>query len=278
MAKTAKAAVAGNKAGAGGTSGPVAKAGAGVKVTAADKPGRNGKPAGRRKSGASPDNTRDKILDAAEALFGERTFDTVSLRDITQRAAVTLALASYHFGTKDRLFADIVARRASLLSELRRERLAAAEAGGALTTESILDAFMRPMFEKMTEGSQGWQAYLLILAQLGQSNRWLDLLHDNFDPTAELFLEKLAATLPDVPRPLLMRGFSLSLVAMLQTLSRNRRLDALSGGKVSADDLGEAFDVLLRFAVCGLQGLADLPAPRAKSRPAAKAAPRVRKV
>lgn len=218
------------------------------------------------KTNGTPDTTRDKILDAAEALFGERTFDTVSLRDITQRADVTLALASYHFGTKDRLFADIVARRASILSDLRRERLAELEAKGGLTTEAILDSFMRPMFEKMTEGSRGWPSYLLILAQLGQSNRWLDLLHDNFDPTAEVFLEKLASTLPDVPRPLLMRGFSMALVAMLQTLSRNRRLDALSGGKVSADDLTEAYEVLLKFSVRGIEGLAELRKPKAKAR------------
>jgi AcrR family transcriptional regulator len=212
----------------------------------------------------SPDNTRDKIIDAAEQLFGERTFDTVSLRDITQRANVTLALASYHFGTKDRLFADIVARRALVLGDLRRERLAALEDSGNATTEGIIDAFFRPLFEKMTEGSEGWPAYLLILAQLGQTNRWLDLLHRNFDETAELFFEKLSATLPHVPRPLLMRGFSLALVAMLQTLSKNRRIDALSGGKASADDLSEAYEVLLKFSVSGLQSLGDLAEPNDK--------------
>ncbi|NTI78512.1 TetR/AcrR family transcriptional regulator [Rhizobium rhizogenes] len=231
----------------------------------------NGTPAKRRrKTSASQDNTRDKILDAAEELFGERTFDTVSLREITQHANVTLALASYHFGTKDRLFADIVARRADVLGQMRRRRLTELDRSSKMTTESILDAFMRPLFEKLTEGGKGWPAYLKILAQLGQTNRWLDLLHDNFDPTAELFLDKLARTLPEVSRPMLMRGFSLSLVAMLQTLSKNRRVDALSGGKVSADDLGEAYDVLMKFSVCGLEGLAGL-----KKR---KSQPRIRKV
>lgn len=229
----------------------------------AEAPSRQGRR--KKRSGSSPDNTRDKILDAAEALFGERTFDTVSLRDITQRAGVTLALASYHFGTKDGLFADIVARRAMVLGEMRRERLAQLESRGELTTEGIIDAFFQPLFEKMTEGGEGWPSYLLILAQLGQSNRWLDLLHENFDPTAELFLEKLATTLPYVERSVLMRGFSLSLVAMLQTLSKNRRLDALSGGSVSADNLGEAYDVLLRFSVNGLEGLSSIKP--AKERP-----------
>ena len=199
--------------------------------------------------------TRRKILDAAEALFGERTYDTVSLRDIAKRAKVTLHLASYHFGSKERLYGTVVARRAAVLAELRQERLAELAAHGTLSPEEILEAFMRPLFEKMVSGSRGWRSYLLILTQLGHGNRWLEILHVNFDPTAELFLKKLAEALPDIPRTTLMRGFALALVAMLQTLSRNRRLDALSGGKVSADDLEEAYRVLLQFSVAGLQGL-----------------------
>jgi AcrR family transcriptional regulator len=203
----------------------------------------------------SSDTTRDKILDAAETLFGERTFDTVSLRDITQKADVTLALASYHFGTKERLFAEVVGRRADILNQMRRQRLAAIEADGKLDTRHIIDAFMHPLFEQMASGSAGWESYLLILAQLGQTNRWLHLLHESFDETAELFLDRLETALPAVPKPFLMRGFSMALVSMLQTLSRNRRIDALSGGTVSADDLDGAYVVLLRFVVKGLEGL-----------------------
>jgi len=211
----------------------------------------------RSKQRASSDNTRDKILDAAEILFGERTFDTVSLRDITQKADVTLALASYHFGTKERLYAEVVGRRASVLCDMRRRRLVELEAGGRLTTETIMDAFMRPLFEQMTSGSLSWQSYLLILAQLGQSNRWLHLLHENFDGTAQQFLDHLKEQLPDVPEPILMRGFSMSLVSMLQVLSKNRRLDAMSSGRVSADDLDAAYAVLVRFVVSGLEGLSE---------------------
>lgn len=228
-----------------------------------DKTATKVRAAKRKDKKRSPnDNTRDKILDAAEILFGERTFDTVSLRDITQKADVTLALASYHFGTKENLFAEIVGRRADILNQMRRERLAALEDGGVLTTESIIDAFMRPLFEKMSSSEEGWEFYLLILAQLGQSNRWLHLLHENFDETAELFLSTLRKTLPDVPNPLLMRGFSMVLVSMLQTLSRNRRIDSLSGGAVSADDLDAAYAVLLKFVVRGLEGLSEPGQPK----------------
>jgi AcrR family transcriptional regulator len=210
---------------------------------------------GPRQGQPSSDSTRDKILDAAETLFGERTFDTVSLRDITGKAGVTLALASYHFGTKERLFGEVVGRRAAVLNRMLRQRLAAIEADGRLDTGSIINAFMHPLFEQMTSGVAGWESYLLILAQLGQTNRWLHLLHENFDETAELFLARLETALPAMQKPLLTRGFCIGLVAMLHTVSRNRRLDALSGGVVSADDLDAAYGVLLQFVVAGLEGL-----------------------
>ena len=207
----------------------------------------------RATSRANGDATRERILDAAEALFGERTFDTVSLRDITQKAGVTLALASYHFGSKEALFRETVARRAATLNQMRRERLAAV--GTQAGVADILDAFMRPLFDQMRQARPGWPAYLLIISKLAQGDRWLNLLRDHFDDTARAFLDRLAEAMPDCPRDTLLRGFALSLDAMLQTLSKNRRVDSLSEGGVSADDLQAGYDVLLCFTVAGLEGL-----------------------
>ena len=243
------------------------KAGAGV-------PPPRKAPAPRATARANGDATRERILDAAEALFGERTFDTVSLRDITEAAAVTLALASYHFGSKKNLFAQAVARRADILNQMRRAELA--KAPERATTRDVLDAFMRPLFERMKAGEAGWPSYLLIISKLAQGNRWLDLLREHFDATALMFVERLAATLPGVPRPLLMRGFSLALDCMLQTLSKNRRIDSLSEGAVSADDLDAAYQALIAFACAGLVGLRDVPpAPRAGRKPRLTKAARV---
>ena len=43
--------------------------------------------------------TRERILKAAEALFAERGFETVSLRDITGAADANVAAVNYHFGS-----------------------------------------------------------------------------------------------------------------------------------------------------------------------------------
>lgn len=218
--------------------------------------------AGKR-SGPSPntrangDQTREKIINAAEILFGNQSFDTVSLRDITDAAGVTLALASYHFKTKENLFSAIVARRAEILNQTRRDRLTALDTSGNVSLESLLDAFMHPLFEQMQSDDEGWQAYLLLLAKLGAHERWLGHIRENFDETANLFVTRMRALLPDMGEEELMRGFSFILVLMLQTVSKNRRVDALSDGRYSSSDLDTSYRLLLKFCLAGLNALRD---------------------
>jgi len=204
---------------------------------------------------ANGDQTREKIINAAEVLFGNLSFDTVSLRDITNAAGVTLALASYHFGTKENLFSAIIARRAEILNRTRCERLSALDGSGALTVEALLDAFMRPLFDQMQSNDDGWQAYLLLLAKLGSNDRWMSYIQENFDATANLFIARLRQLLPEVTEENLLRGFSFILVLMLQTVSKNRRLDALSAGRYSSSDLDTSYRLLLKFSLAGLNAL-----------------------
>ena len=50
------------------------------------------------------DPTRERILDAALDLFGERGLTGTTVRDIAARAKVNVAAISYHFGGKDELY------------------------------------------------------------------------------------------------------------------------------------------------------------------------------
>jgi len=51
-----------------------------------------------------PKSTREKLLDAARALFWTRGYSNVSVRDITKAAGVDVALVSRYFGGKQGLF------------------------------------------------------------------------------------------------------------------------------------------------------------------------------
>src|SRR5438874_13218778 len=67
----------------------------------------------------TPCDTRSRILDVAEELFGEQGLDRVSIRDITRTARVNLAAINYHFGSKEELIAAVFERRVVPVNEAR---------------------------------------------------------------------------------------------------------------------------------------------------------------
>jgi AcrR family transcriptional regulator len=76
----------------------------------------------RRDSNAS----RAALLDAAAELFAERGYDRTTVRDIATRAGLNQALLFRYFGSKQALFAAVVARSGrDRLAETPREELLA---------------------------------------------------------------------------------------------------------------------------------------------------------
>src|SRR5690606_14469470 len=98
-------------------------------------------------AGDSKVATKQRLIDAAEALFADEGFDRVSVRDITTKAAANVAAVNYHFGSREGLVAVVMARYINPVNEERLARLEALErrAGNkALAVEEILEAFIRP--------------------------------------------------------------------------------------------------------------------------------------
>src|SRR6185503_18309631 len=56
---------------------------------------------------AAAEGPRERILDAALDLFGERGLNGTTVRDIAARAKVNVAAISYHFGGKDELYREV---------------------------------------------------------------------------------------------------------------------------------------------------------------------------
>lgn len=75
----------------------------------------SGKRGGRRPGNQS---TKKKILDAAIDIFAENGYDKSSLRSITSRAGVDVALVKHFFGGKEGLFEAAVIRQAEASLEL----------------------------------------------------------------------------------------------------------------------------------------------------------------
>jgi AcrR family transcriptional regulator len=68
--------------------------------------------------------TRDRLLAAAEAEFGERGFHDTAISHITQRAGVALGTFYVYFDSKEEIFRALVAHMARLTRQWIAERVA----------------------------------------------------------------------------------------------------------------------------------------------------------
>jgi AcrR family transcriptional regulator len=217
-------------------------------------------------------DTRALILDAAEALFSVHGYDGVSMRGITNRAGVRLALATYHFNTKESLFESIIARRAEVLNDRRLAALNALLNAGKPSVEQILTAFIKPYLDLRVSRDLGWRNYSLLIAQLAQINRWLPLVDKYFNPTAREFQKALCAALPDMSRELVSRCFVFCIQLMVSELAGNERIDTLSRGALKGNDVKQVYSDLVAFLVGGFDAILARARQAAADRPRARGA------
>ncbi|HEU4718546.1 MAG TPA: TetR family transcriptional regulator [Bacteroidia bacterium] len=60
---------------------------------------------------------KDHLLDIAEELFSENGFDATSVRALAERAGMNVAMVSYYFGSKEKLFEAVIIRKTAYIRE-----------------------------------------------------------------------------------------------------------------------------------------------------------------
>ena len=78
----------------------------------------------QKKPERAPEATRERIMDAALDLFGERGLTGTTVRDIAQCAKVNVAAISYHFGGKDELYRAVATSVIGSIEARVRDRVA----------------------------------------------------------------------------------------------------------------------------------------------------------
>ncbi|NMG00665.1 TetR family transcriptional regulator [Aromatoleum toluolicum] len=209
----------------------------------------------------SAPETRDRILDAAEALFVEHGFEATSMRMITGQAGANIAAVNYHFGSKDALIQEVFKRR---LTELNRRRLAAldrleAEAGGAaLKPSRIVEAFFGTALEMAADTAHGGHTFMRLLGRTyTEPNGFVrQFLAEEYAEAVERFLAALYRALPDVPREEILWRFHFMMGAMSYAIAGTDALQ-LFAGKFDDADPERLLPRLMSFLLGGLR--APLP-------------------
>lgn len=215
--------------------------------------------AGRRRD---PEQTRDRLLDAAEHLFAKRGFDGTSLRAVTRAAGTSVSAANYHFGSKRALLVETLRRRTEPITLARSERLARLEraaAGEPVPLEALLDAFLRPLFEFRAAQGDGAETFRRVAARLFSDPPHVvaDLKRELFGPTAERFSSALARSLPGHSPEHIALGLQFLVGVMVHVASGHLEDAPTPGPLTSLAQLPDAavLEDMIRFVAAGLRAL-----------------------
>jgi AcrR family transcriptional regulator len=168
--------------------------------------------------------TRERLLDAAERIFAERGFEGASMRAVTQAAGASVSAANYHFGSKEELLRATLLRRVGPLNERRLARLDAleAEAGGRpLELETILEAFLRPVFEEHAASVDATARFRQVVARIYSDppDVVAAMKRELFGPILARFIGALSGALPEKSRGEIELGFQFTVGAMVHVIS-----------------------------------------------------------
>ncbi|MFK7752071.1 MAG: TetR/AcrR family transcriptional regulator [Sedimentitalea sp.] len=185
--------------------------------------------------------TLAKILLAAEAEFAQRGFDGAGMKAISMRAEVSQALLHYHFGTKDRLYSEVIAQRSKKINEERHMLLNALDLRSGTVLEGIFDALFRPPLGP----AGGDKSYARIFSGLvvGRERDQI-LVKQHYDPTAQAFVRALQSALGAPDRAVAAQSYTFALGALIAVIGRDGRIERLMGND---DQRLETEDILLQL-------------------------------
>ncbi len=204
-------------------------------------------------------DTRQRIIDAAEELFASQGFSRTTTRAITCKADVNVASVNYYFDSKELLVQAVIERR---LSDLNNERISQLQAVRNQAKDNnlrpqiadILRAFILPLFQLRASDPKA----SLVLSLVGRSffaaeEPVRSIFLSSFNPVFSMFSQCLEDALPHLSKQ--------------EVLSRCKLVIGTIGsalywfdesGPVGHSYTNESFgsgmsvDVLLSFLIAGL--------------------------
>jgi AcrR family transcriptional regulator len=192
-------------------------------------------------------DTKTRILDTAEKLFGQRGFDGTSLRDITAEADVNLAAVNYHFQSKDCLIDAVIQRRIEPVNQRRLEMLEAA--GPNPSVEQIVEAFVGPVIERDPTPLGPFMGRILSTPDQFISR----VFKKHLKVVARRFTDAMAQALPhQTPAERMWRLYFLG-GAMAHVLSWGPMLPELTNGMCDLSDRKAVTARLVAFASAGFR-------------------------
>jgi AcrR family transcriptional regulator len=205
------------------------------------------------------EDTRERLLNAAEQLFAEHGISGTTLRAVTKAAKVNLAAVHYHFGNKEGLLDAVVERRATAMNQERLSELDELERsarGGAPQVEDILRAFLLPglrTFER--EEPETLELLMRLSARISSEppETVEALVRKHFGVVMKRFVEALQRVLSELRPEMVEDRFRFAIGTLSHVFSGTFDLDVIPGHPACDTSDEERIQHLIVFLAAGLR-------------------------
>jgi AcrR family transcriptional regulator len=214
--------------------------------------------------------TREKLIAAAETLFAEHGYQGVSVRAIAAAAGVNWSLLGYYFRGKEGLLFEIYRRHCKALNADRFQLLKAARAEcKPPRLEKVIEAFVLPALS-VAHTQNGGPSFSRLRAVVAAENSQLldQLVAENFDSSSAEFIDALCECLPELPRDEVLWRFHFMLGTIYYSATGPHRIKAFSQGRCDPASVSENVKHLIPFLAAGFRAPAS---PVGKTHPATAA-------
>lgn len=204
--------------------------------------------------------TRERLLDAAGAVFAARGFREATVREICQRAEVNVAAIHYHFGDKLELYSETLRR--CLRDGLARYPIDGGLAPNAPAGERLF-AFVRSFLLRILgDGRPDWQGQLIAREMMEPTPALDRLVEEVVRPLFKHLCGLVAELLGERASPALVILCARSVVSQCVFYHHSRPvLERLSPGEtLGTEQLERLARHVTAFSLAALQGLSSTTA------------------
>jgi AcrR family transcriptional regulator len=207
---------------------------------------------------ASPQETRDRVLEAAARLFAERGFARVTVRDICRKARANVAAVNYHFGGKDGLYRAVIETAIATMQETSEAAMTTARGEPA---ETRLREYITVFLHRVVGlGGDSWIHHLM-MREVSDPTPALDLVAERvLKPRMDYLcavIGELLGTRPDDDRVV---RCALSVQSQFHALTWTRMITKLAPGfETTPEGLDAIASHIAEFSLGGIGRLGGRP-------------------
>jgi AcrR family transcriptional regulator len=199
--------------------------------------------------------TRERILDEAESLFGQKGYHGVSIREITRAARCHVGAVNYHFGSKKNLYLSVFRerwmRRSLKMQQCFRDSLAGRE---PTTPAEVVRALAEAFLEGDISEEERLRHHQLMAREMAKPSEAMDMVAEEI---TRPFMKELAGMIgPAMPKEIEQERIMLNILSIFaQVLYFNFARSAVS--LLTGREYGPEFTALLVDHISGftLKGL-----------------------